>query len=136
MKQWLDGVKINLSSGTQCPWPAMEKEQIYENLHELLFCVVWNWQDCQEEEVSTAAFLAKDGSGGTHVGSSVCAQWAESWGVMRGTGLALQRALNWLCAREQLHVTALWQEELGMRVWGQLVCPPERAHLLLGVGVW
>ncbi|XP_031451887.1 LOW QUALITY PROTEIN: maestro heat-like repeat-containing protein family member 2B, partial [Phasianus colchicus] len=50
VKQWLDGVKMTLSSGTQCPWPAMEKEQIYENIHELLFSVVQNWQDCQEEE--------------------------------------------------------------------------------------
>ncbi|XP_019467987.1 maestro heat-like repeat-containing protein family member 2B [Meleagris gallopavo] len=58
VKQWLDGVKINLSSGTQCPWPAMEKEQIYENLHELLFCVVWNWQDCQEEEDKQAVLGA------------------------------------------------------------------------------
>ncbi|XP_010724801.2 maestro heat-like repeat-containing protein family member 2B [Meleagris gallopavo] len=50
VKQWLDGVKINLSSGMQCPWPAMEKGQIYENLHELLFSVLRNWQDCQEEK--------------------------------------------------------------------------------------
>ncbi|XP_031413031.1 maestro heat-like repeat-containing protein family member 2A [Meleagris gallopavo] len=80
VKQWLDGVKMNLSTGTQCPWPAMEKERIYENIHELLFCVVWNWQDCQEEEVSIAALPAQDGSRGTHVGSSVCAQQAESRG--------------------------------------------------------
>ncbi|XP_042750885.1 maestro heat-like repeat-containing protein family member 2A, partial [Lagopus leucura] len=50
LKQWLDGVKNYLSSGMQCPWAAMEKEQIYENLRELLFSVVWNWQDCQEEK--------------------------------------------------------------------------------------
>ena len=136
MKQWLDGVKMNLSTGTQCPWPAMEKEQIYENLHELLFCVVWNWQDCQEEEVSIAALPAQDGSRKTHVSSSVCAQQAESRGVMRGSGLALQRALNWLCAGKQTHVAALWQEVLGMRLWGKPACPPERAHLLLSVRVW
>ncbi|XP_010725020.2 maestro heat-like repeat-containing protein family member 2B [Meleagris gallopavo] len=50
VKQWLDGVKVHLSSGKQCTWPATKKEQIYENLHELLFSVVKNWQDCQEEE--------------------------------------------------------------------------------------
>ena len=103
----------------------MEKGQIYENLHELLFSVLRNWQDCQEEEVSLAALPTQDGSGGTHVSSSVGAQWADSRGVMRGSGLALQRVPNWLCAREQLHVTALWQGELGMRVWGKPPCPPE-----------
>uniref|UniRef100_A0A803YNE8 Maestro heat like repeat family member 1 n=2 Tax=Meleagris gallopavo TaxID=9103 RepID=A0A803YNE8_MELGA len=50
VKQWLGGVKMNLSTGTQCPWPAMEKEQIIENLHELLFSMLRNWQDCQEEK--------------------------------------------------------------------------------------
>ena len=45
----------------------MEKEQIYENLQELLFSVLRNWQDCQEEEVSLAALPAQGGSGGTHV---------------------------------------------------------------------
>ncbi|XP_042747667.1 maestro heat-like repeat-containing protein family member 2B, partial [Lagopus leucura] len=58
VKQWLDGVKIHLSSGMQCPWPAMEKEQIYENLHELLFSVMWNWQDCQEEKDKQAVLGA------------------------------------------------------------------------------
>ncbi|XP_031451970.1 maestro heat-like repeat-containing protein family member 2B [Phasianus colchicus] len=58
LKQWLDGVKIALSSGTQCPWPAMEKEQIYENLHKLLFSVVQNWQDCQEEKDKQAVLGA------------------------------------------------------------------------------
>ncbi|XP_019467275.1 maestro heat-like repeat-containing protein family member 2A, partial [Meleagris gallopavo] len=58
VKQWLDGLKIHLSSGMQCPWPAMEKEQIYENLHELLFSVLRNWQDCQEEEDKQAVLGA------------------------------------------------------------------------------
>ncbi|XP_048810788.1 maestro heat-like repeat-containing protein family member 2B [Lagopus muta] len=58
LKQWLDGVKTYLSSGMQCPWPAMEKEQICENLHELLFSVVWNWQDCQEEQDKQAVLGA------------------------------------------------------------------------------
>ncbi|XP_031451888.1 maestro heat-like repeat-containing protein family member 2B [Phasianus colchicus] len=58
VKQWLDGVKTTLSSGTQCPWSAMEKEQIYENIHELLFSVVQNWQDCQEEEDKQAVLGA------------------------------------------------------------------------------
>eukprot|EP00076_Gallus_gallus_P036662 XP_025002200.1 maestro heat-like repeat-containing protein family member 2B [Gallus gallus] len=49
VKQWSEGVKFHLSSGKQCPWPAMEKEQIYENLHQL-FSVVRNWQDCKEEK--------------------------------------------------------------------------------------
>ncbi|XP_042750575.1 maestro heat-like repeat-containing protein family member 2B, partial [Lagopus leucura] len=50
VKQWMDGVKIHLSSGKHSPWPATEKEQMYENLHELFFSVVSNWQDCKEEE--------------------------------------------------------------------------------------
>ncbi|XP_042665272.1 maestro heat-like repeat-containing protein family member 2B [Centrocercus urophasianus] len=58
VKQWLDGVKIHLSAGMQCPWPAMEKEQIYENLRELLFSVMWNWQDCQEEQDKQAVLGA------------------------------------------------------------------------------
>ena len=64
VKQWLDGVKIHFSPGKQCPWPAMEKEQIYENLHQLFFSVVRNWQDCQEEKMSTAAFPAQDDNRG------------------------------------------------------------------------
>jgi len=79
VKQWSEGVKFHLSSGKQCPWPAMEKEQIYENLHQL-FSVVRNWQDCKDEKVSNAAFPAQNGSADIHVGSSVCAQWAESRG--------------------------------------------------------
>ncbi|XP_019477634.1 maestro heat-like repeat-containing protein family member 2A [Meleagris gallopavo] len=58
VKQWMDGVKIHLSSGKQCPWPATEKEQIYENLDELFFSVVRNWQDCQEEEDKQAVLGA------------------------------------------------------------------------------
>ncbi|XP_048788537.1 maestro heat-like repeat-containing protein family member 2B [Lagopus muta] len=50
VKQWMDGVKTHLSSGKHSPWPATEKEQMYETLHELFFFVVSNWQDCKEEE--------------------------------------------------------------------------------------
>ncbi|POI27730.1 hypothetical protein CIB84_008521, partial [Bambusicola thoracicus] len=50
VKQWSEGVKFHLSCGKQCPWPAMEKEQIYENLHQLFCSVVRNWQDCKEEK--------------------------------------------------------------------------------------
>ena len=117
VKQWLEGVKVHLGSGKQCPWPAIEIEKIYKNLSQLFCSVLRNWQDCQEEEVSTAAFPARDGSGDIRVGSSVCAQRAESRRVMRGSGLALQRAPDWLCAlgldlpaRKQPHVTTLWQE--------------------------
>ena len=98
VKQWLEGVKVHLCSGKQCPWPAVEIEQIYKSLYQLLCSVLRNWQDCQEEKVSTAAFPAWDGSGDICVGSSVCAQRAESRRVTRGSGLALQRAPNWLCA--------------------------------------
>ena len=87
----------------------MEKKQICENLHQLFCSVLRNWQDCQEEKVSIAAFHAWNGSGGILVSSSVCAQRAESRAVMRGSGLALQRAPNRLCARKQPHVTTLWQ---------------------------
>ena len=117
VKQWLEGVKVHLCSGKQCPWPAMEIEQIYQNLSQLFFSVLRNWQDCKEEKVSSAVFPARDGSGDIRVGSSACAQRAESRRVMRGSGLALQRAPNWLCAlgldlpaRKQPHVTTLWQE--------------------------
>ena len=58
----------------------MEKEQIYENLHQLFCSVVRNWQDCKEEKVSNAAFPAQNGSADIHVGSSACAQRAESRG--------------------------------------------------------
>ena len=116
MKQWLEGVKVHLCSGKQCPWPAREMEQIYQNLSQLFFSVLRNWQDCKEEKVSTAAFPARDGSGDTRVRSSACAQRAESRRVMRGSGLALQRTPNWLCAlgldlpaRKQPHGTTLWQ---------------------------
>ena len=116
VKQWLEGVKVHLCSGKQCPWPAMEIEQIHQNLSQLFFSVLRNWQDCKEEKVSSAAFPARDGSGDTRVRSSACAQWAESRRVMRGSGLALQRTPNWLCAlgldlpaRKQPHGTTLWQ---------------------------
>ncbi|XP_031455226.1 maestro heat-like repeat-containing protein family member 2B, partial [Phasianus colchicus] len=52
VKQWMEGVKIHR------PWPATEKEQIYENLHQLFFSVVRNWQDCQEEEDKQAVLGA------------------------------------------------------------------------------
>uniref|UniRef100_G1NP73 Uncharacterized protein n=1 Tax=Meleagris gallopavo TaxID=9103 RepID=G1NP73_MELGA len=58
LKQWVDGVKIHLSFGKHCPWPATEKDQIYENLHQLFFSVVRNWQDCQEEEDKQAVLGA------------------------------------------------------------------------------
>ncbi|XP_031450413.1 maestro heat-like repeat-containing protein family member 2A, partial [Phasianus colchicus] len=58
VKQWMDGVKIHMSSRKQCPWPATEKEQIYENLDELFFSVVRNWQDCKEEEDKQAVLGA------------------------------------------------------------------------------
>ncbi|XP_031451981.1 maestro heat-like repeat-containing protein family member 2B [Phasianus colchicus] len=58
VKQWSDAVRIHFSSGRQCPWPAMEKEQIYENLHQLFFSVVRNWQDCQEEKDKKAVLRA------------------------------------------------------------------------------
>lgn len=99
MKQLSEGVKFHLSSGKECPRPAMEKEQICENLYQLFCSVLRNWQDCKEEKVSTAAFSAWDGSVHIYVGSSVCAQQVESKGVKRRSGLALQRALNWLCAQ-------------------------------------
>eukprot|EP00076_Gallus_gallus_P042277 XP_025007815.1 maestro heat-like repeat-containing protein family member 2A [Gallus gallus] len=49
VKQWLEGVKVHLGSGKQCPWPATEIEQIYKNLSQLFCSVLRNWQDCQEE---------------------------------------------------------------------------------------
>ncbi|XP_031412944.1 maestro heat-like repeat-containing protein family member 2B [Meleagris gallopavo] len=54
----MDGIKSHLSSGKQCPWPATKKEQIYENLDELFFFVVSNWQDCKEEEDKQAVLGA------------------------------------------------------------------------------
>ncbi len=113
VKQWLEGVKVHLGSGKQCPWPAMEMEQIYKNLSQLFFSVLRNWQDCKEEKVSTAAVPARDGSGDTRVRSSACAQRAESRRVMRGSGLALQRAPNWLYKNlSQLFFSVLrnWQD--------------------------
>ncbi|XP_021247683.1 maestro heat-like repeat-containing protein family member 2B [Numida meleagris] len=50
MKQWSEGVKAHLCSGKQCPWPATEKEQICENLYQLLCSVVRNWLGCEEEQ--------------------------------------------------------------------------------------
>ncbi|XP_072198567.1 maestro heat-like repeat-containing protein family member 2B [Excalfactoria chinensis] len=50
VKQWSEGVKVHLSSAKQCPWPAMEKEQICENLYRLFCSVLRNWQDCKEEK--------------------------------------------------------------------------------------
>ena len=98
VKQWLEGVKVHLCSGKQCPWPAKEIQQIYQNLSQLFCSVLRHWQDCKEEKVSTAAFPAQDGSGDIRVGSSACAQRAENRRVTRGSGLALQRAPDWLCA--------------------------------------
>ncbi|XP_052550383.1 maestro heat-like repeat-containing protein family member 2B [Tympanuchus pallidicinctus] len=58
VKQWSDGIKVHLSSGKQCPWRAVEKERIYENLHQLFFSVVRHWQDSKEEEDKQAVLGA------------------------------------------------------------------------------
>ncbi|XP_021254270.1 maestro heat-like repeat-containing protein family member 2A [Numida meleagris] len=60
VKQWSEGVKAHLYSGKQCPWPATEKERIFENLYQLLCSVVRNWQGCEEEQVSAAAVPSRD----------------------------------------------------------------------------
>ena len=119
VKQWSEGVRVHFCSGKQCPRPAVQKEQIYENLHLLFFSVLTNWQDCKEEEVRTAAFPAQDGSRDLRVSSSVCAQWAESRGVMRGSGLALQRAPN--CARGFISVpgSSCISQHCGRECWGR-----------------
>ena len=121
VKQWLEGVKVHLCSGKQCPWPAMEIEQIYQNLSQLFFSVLRNWQDCKEEKVSSAAFLARDGSGDIRVGSSVCAQRAESRRVTRGSGLALQRAPSWLCAWGWISLpgSSRMSQHCGRDSWGR-----------------
>ena len=121
VKQWLEGVKVHLGSGKQCPWPATEIEQIYKNLSQLFCSVLRNWQDCQEEEVSTAAFPARDGSGDIRVGSSVCAQRAESRRVTRGSGLALQRAPSWLCAWGWISLpgSSRMSQHCGRDSWGR-----------------
>ncbi|XP_040508966.1 maestro heat-like repeat-containing protein family member 2B [Gallus gallus] len=59
VKQWLEGVKVHLGSGKQCPWPATEIEQIYKNLSQLFCSVLRNWQDCQEEEDKQAVLEAE-----------------------------------------------------------------------------
>ncbi|XP_048785590.1 maestro heat-like repeat-containing protein family member 2B [Lagopus muta] len=58
VKQWLEGVKVHLHSRKQCPWPAAEKEQIYQNLYQLFCSVLSNWQDCKEEEDKRAVLGA------------------------------------------------------------------------------
>uniref|UniRef100_A0A8V0XH15 Uncharacterized protein n=1 Tax=Gallus gallus TaxID=9031 RepID=A0A8V0XH15_CHICK len=58
VKQWLEGVKVHLCSGKQCPWPAREMEQIYQNLSQLFFSVLRNWQDCKEEKDKQAVLGA------------------------------------------------------------------------------
>ncbi|XP_040515215.1 maestro heat-like repeat-containing protein family member 2B isoform X2 [Gallus gallus] len=58
VKQWLEGVKVHLCSGKQCPWPAMEIEQIHQNLSQLFFSVLRNWQDCKEEKDKQAVLKA------------------------------------------------------------------------------
>ncbi|XP_010705722.2 maestro heat-like repeat-containing protein family member 2B [Meleagris gallopavo] len=58
VKQWLEGVKVHLCSGKQCPWPVMEKEQIYEKLYQLFCSVLSNWQDCKEEKDKQAVLEA------------------------------------------------------------------------------
>ncbi|XP_072198881.1 LOW QUALITY PROTEIN: maestro heat-like repeat-containing protein family member 2B [Excalfactoria chinensis] len=58
VKQWSEGFKVHLSSGKQCPWPAMEKEQICENLYQLFCSVLRNWQVCKEEKDKQAVLGA------------------------------------------------------------------------------
>eukprot|EP00076_Gallus_gallus_P035361 XP_025000899.1 maestro heat-like repeat-containing protein family member 2B [Gallus gallus] len=58
VKQLLEGVKVHLCSGKQCPWPAVEIEQIYKSLYQLLCSVLRNWQDCQEEKDKQAVLGA------------------------------------------------------------------------------
>eukprot|EP00076_Gallus_gallus_P036449 XP_025001987.1 maestro heat-like repeat-containing protein family member 2A isoform X2 [Gallus gallus] len=58
VKQWLEGVKVHLCSGKQCPWPAMEIQQIYQNLSQLFCTVLRNWQDCKEEKDKQAVLGA------------------------------------------------------------------------------
>ncbi|OXB56516.1 hypothetical protein ASZ78_009193, partial [Callipepla squamata] len=58
VKQWLEGIKVHLSSGKQCPWPATEKKQIYENLYQLFCSVERNWQGCKEEKDKKAVLGA------------------------------------------------------------------------------
>ncbi|XP_021255369.1 maestro heat-like repeat-containing protein family member 2A [Numida meleagris] len=58
VRQWSEGVKFHLYSGKQCPWPATEKERIYENLYHLLCSVVRNWQGCEEEQDKQAVLGA------------------------------------------------------------------------------
>uniref|UniRef100_A0A669PZL2 Maestro heat like repeat family member 1 n=1 Tax=Phasianus colchicus TaxID=9054 RepID=A0A669PZL2_PHACC len=58
VKQWLEGVKVHLYSGKQCPWLATEKEQIYKNLYQLFCSVLSNWQDCKEEKDKQAVLGA------------------------------------------------------------------------------
>ncbi|XP_031412448.1 maestro heat-like repeat-containing protein family member 2B [Meleagris gallopavo] len=58
VKQWLEGVKVHLYSGKQCPWPDTEKEQIYKNLYQLFCSVLSNWQDCKEEKDKQAVLGA------------------------------------------------------------------------------
>ena len=120
VKQWLEGVKVHLGSGKQCPWPAIEIEKIYKNLSQLFCTVLRNWQDCKEEKVSSAVFPARDGSGDIRVGSSACAQRAESRRVMRRSGLALQRAPNWLCAWGWISLpgSSPMSQHCGRNSWG------------------
>lgn len=54
--------------------------------------------------------------------------WTNSW----------YAPVCWTAARWDLHslfrsshISALWQEGLGLRVWGKLPCPAEQAHLPL-----
>ncbi|XP_040513257.1 maestro heat-like repeat-containing protein family member 2B [Gallus gallus] len=58
VKQWLEGVKVHLCSGKQCPWPAMESERIYQNLSQLFCSVLRHWQDCKEEKDKQAVLGA------------------------------------------------------------------------------
>eukprot|EP00076_Gallus_gallus_P036403 XP_025001941.1 maestro heat-like repeat-containing protein family member 2A isoform X3 [Gallus gallus] len=58
VKQWLEGVKVHLCSGKQCPWPAKEIQQIYQNLSQLFCSVLRHWQDCKEEKDKQAVLGA------------------------------------------------------------------------------
>eukprot|EP00076_Gallus_gallus_P042368 XP_025007906.1 maestro heat-like repeat-containing protein family member 2B [Gallus gallus] len=50
---------VRQSQGSLGLWPAMEKKQICENLHQLFCSVLRNWQDCQEEKDKQAVLEAE-----------------------------------------------------------------------------
>ncbi|OXB54743.1 UNVERIFIED_CONTAM: hypothetical protein H355_001663, partial [Colinus virginianus] len=58
VKQWSEGIRVHLCSGKQCPWPATEKERIFEKLYQLFCSVERNWQGCKEEKDKKAVLEA------------------------------------------------------------------------------